>query len=48
MERVNKEEICQPIVFSEEFIAVFLVKVSQIQTEKKNKKTSKFPILMHF
>ena len=33
VERVNKERMCCPVGFYEEFIAVLLVKVSQIDTE---------------
>ena len=41
--RVNKERMCRPVDFSEEFVAVFIVKMSQIDTEDdKNPKFSNF------
>ena len=43
MEKVNKEYSCCPLGFFEEFIAVVLVKLSQIETENdKNPKFSGF------
>ena len=43
LKRVNKETICSPVGFSEKFISVFLVKMSQIDTgNDKNHKTFHF------
>ena len=43
LKRVNKEKMCCPTSFSDEFIAVFLVKMSQIITETyKNPKTFQY------
>ena len=41
--RVNKERMCRPVDFSEEFVAVFIVKMSHIDTENgKNIKIFQF------
>ena len=42
LNKVNKERICCPVGFFEDFIAVFWVKMSQIET-KNAKKLKVFP-----
>ena len=46
MKGVKKERMCCPVGFSEEFIAVFLVNVSQTETE--NDKILKFSNFQSF
>ena len=50
LKRVNKKRMCCSVGFFEEFIAVSLVKMSQINTEnnKKPMNFSIFKVLMHF
>ena len=47
LEKVNNVEMCYPVGYSEEFIAVFLVKMSLIKT-KNDEKQKLFPILNVF
>ena len=47
LEKVNNVEMCYPVGYFEEFIAVFLVKMSLIKT-KNDEKQKLFPILNVF
>ena len=47
LKRVNMEKMCCPVDFSEEFIAVFQVEMSQIDT-KNDKNPEVFQCFMHF